>query len=84
MLPGDGLGEPISDGLALLGTAYELAALSQLETALQQVPSAARDLAQAVLSLGAARAFRCAAALRPPSMMESRQSRGRSDLALLR
>ncbi len=66
LLPGDGLGEPISDGLALLGTAYELAALSQLETALQQVPSAARDLAQAVLSLGAARAFRCAAALRPP------------------
>ena len=66
LLPGDGLGEPISDGLALLGTAYELAALSQLETALQPVPSAGRDLAQAVLTLGAARAFRCAAALRPP------------------
>ncbi|MCA0377756.1 MAG: hypothetical protein LCH84_19145 [Gemmatimonadetes bacterium] len=64
--PGDGLGEPIADGLALLGTAYELAALSQLEAALQPVASAARDLAQAVLSLGAARAFRCAAALRPP------------------
>ena len=32
--PGDGLGEPIADGLALLGTAYELAALGQLETAL--------------------------------------------------
>jgi hypothetical protein len=64
--PGDGLGEPIADGLALLGTAYELAALSQLDTALQSVPDASRDLAQAVLALGAARAFRCTAALRPP------------------
>lgn len=64
--PGDGLGEPIADGLALLGTAYELAALSQLDAALQPTPSAARDLAQAVLALGAARAFRCSAALRPP------------------
>jgi len=64
--PGDGLGEPIADGLALLGTAYELAALGQLDAALQPTPSAARDLAQAVLGLGAARAFRCAAALRPP------------------
>ena len=63
---GDGLGEPIADGLALLGTAYELAALGQLEAALQPTPSAARDLAQAVLALGAARAFRCSAALRPP------------------
>lgn len=66
LLPGDGLGEPIADGLALLGTAYELAALGQLEAALHPVPSAARDLAQSVLTLGAARAFRCAAALRPP------------------
>jgi hypothetical protein len=66
LLPGDGLGEPIADGLALLGTAYELAALGQLEAALHPVPSAGRDLAQAVLALGAARAFRCAAALRPP------------------
>lgn len=65
--PGDGLGEPIADGLALLGTAYELAALSQLDAALQPAPSAGRDLAQAVLALGAARAFRCAAALRPPT-----------------
>ncbi len=64
--PGDGLGEPIADGLALLGTAYELAALSQLEAALHPVQDAARDLAQAVLALGAARAFRCTAALRPP------------------
>ena len=64
--PGDGLGEPIADGLALLGTAYELAALSQLEAAVQPVPNAGRDLAQAVLALGAARAFRCTAALRPP------------------
>lgn len=63
---GDGLGEPIADGLALLGTAYELGALGQLEAALNPTPSAARDLAQAVLALGAARAFRCAAALRPP------------------
>ncbi|MFN5582540.1 hypothetical protein [Gemmatimonas sp.] len=66
LLPGDGLGEPIADGLALLGTAYELAALGQLDVALQPVPSAGRDLAQAVLALGAARAFRCSAALRPP------------------
>ena len=65
--PGDGLGEPSADGLALLGTAYELAALGQLDAALQPVPSAGRDLAQAVLSLGAARAFRCSAALRPPT-----------------
>jgi hypothetical protein len=43
-----------------------LAALGQLEAALQPTPSAARDLAQAVLALGAARAFRCSAALRPP------------------
>ena len=64
--PGDGLGEPISDGLALLGTAYELAALGQLEAALHPTPGASRDLAQAVLALGAARAFRCSAALRPP------------------
>lgn len=64
--PGDGLGEPIADGLALLGTAYELAALSQLEAALHPVEDASRDLAQAVLALGAARAFRCTAALRPP------------------
>ncbi len=63
---GDGLGEPIADGLALLGTAYELAALSQLEAALQPIQDASRDLAQAVLALGAARAFRCSAALRPP------------------
>jgi len=66
LVPGDGLGEPIADGLALLGTAYELAALSQLEAALQPVANPARDLAQAVLALGAARAFRCSAALRPP------------------
>jgi len=66
LLPGDGLGEPIADGLALLGTAYELAALSQLEAALSPTPSSGRDLAQAVLAMGAARAFRCAAALRPP------------------
>lgn len=66
LLPGDGLGEPISDGLALLGTAYELAALSHLDAALQPTPGAARDLAHAVLSLGAARAFKCSAALRPP------------------
>ena len=64
--PGDGLGEPIADGLALLGTAYELAALSQLEAALHPTPDSSRDLAQTVLSLGAARAFRCSAALRPP------------------
>jgi hypothetical protein len=66
LVPGDGLGEPIADGLALLGTAYELAALSQLEAAVQPVANASRDLAQAVLALGAARAFRCTAALRPP------------------
>lgn len=66
LVPGDGLGEPIADGLALLGTAYELAALSHLEAALQPVANAARDLAQSVLALGAARAFRCSAALRPP------------------
>ena len=53
--------------LALLGTAYELAALGQLDAALQPAPSAGRDLAQTVLSLGAARAFRCSAALRPPT-----------------
>ncbi len=66
LVPGDGLGEPIADGLALLGTAYELAALSHLEAALQPVANASRDLAQAVLGLGAARAFRCTAALKPP------------------
>ena len=66
LVAGDGLGEPIADGLALLGTAYELAALSHLEAALQPVANSARDLAQAVLALGAARAFRCSAALRPP------------------
>jgi hypothetical protein len=64
--PGEGLGEPIADGLALLGTAYELAALGQLDAALDSTPGAGRDLARAVLTLGAARAFRCGAALRPP------------------
>lgn len=64
--PGEGLGEPIADGLALLGTAYELAALAQLEVAIDSTPSAARDLARAVLTLGALRAYRCGAALRPP------------------
>ena len=66
LVSGDGLGEPIADGLALLGTAYELAALSHLEAALHPVANSARDLAQAVLALGAARTFRCSAALRPP------------------
>jgi hypothetical protein len=66
LAPGDGLGDPIADGLALLGTAYELAALGQLDAALDPAPGMARDVAQAVLTLGAARAFRCAAALRPP------------------
>ncbi len=64
--PGEGLGEPIADGLALLGTAYELAALAQLEVAIDATASAARDLARAVLTLGASRAYRCGAALRPP------------------
>lgn len=64
---GDGLGEPISDSLALLGTAYELAALGHLDASLNPTPSAARDLAQAVLSLGAGRAFRCSASLRAPA-----------------
>ena len=63
--PGDGLGEPIADGLALLGTAYELAALSHLDAALHPAPDSRRDLAQAILALGAARSFRCTAALRP-------------------
>lgn len=63
---GEGLGEPIADGLALLGTAYELAALGQLDAALDATPSAGRDLARAILAMGAARAFRCGAALRPP------------------
>lgn len=66
LVSGDGLGEPIADGLALLGTAYELAALSHLEAALHPVANPTRDLAQAVLALGAARTFRCSAALRPP------------------
>ncbi len=66
LTPGDGLGEPIADGLALLGTAYELAALGQLDQAVTATPGAARDLAQAVLAIGAARTFRCTAALRPP------------------
>lgn len=63
---GEGLGEPIADGLALLGTAYELAALGQLEQALDSTASPQRDLARAVLTLGASRAYRCGAALRPP------------------
>ena len=37
----------------MLGTAYELAALGQLELALDATPSAARDLARVVLTLGA-------------------------------
>jgi len=60
---GEGLGEPIADGLALLGTAYELAALGQLEAAIDSTPSASRDLARAVLTLGASRAYRCVAAV---------------------
>jgi hypothetical protein len=63
---GEGLGEPIADGLALLGTAYELAALAQLGLALDSTPSAARDLARAVLTIGASRAYRCGASLRAP------------------
>jgi len=66
LAPGEGLGDPIADGLALLETAYELAALGHLDAALDPTPGTARDLAQAILALGAARAFRCAAALRPP------------------
>ena len=65
LAPGDGLGEPIADGLALLGTAYELAALGQLDVALNPAGSG-RDLANAVLALGAGRAFRCSASLRVP------------------
>ncbi len=63
---GIGLGEPVADGLALLGTAYELAALSQLDAALDSTPGPQRDLARAVLTLGASRAYRCGASLRPP------------------
>ena len=64
---GDGLGEPISDGLALLGTAYELAALGQLDAALNPTAGSGRDLAHAVLALGAGRAFRCSASLHAPT-----------------
>lgn len=65
--PGEGLGEPIADGLALLGTAYELAALSHLDVALHPTADAAREVALAAVELGAARAFRCHAALRAPT-----------------
>jgi hypothetical protein len=67
LTPGDGLGEPISDGLALLGTAYELAALGHLDAALSPTAGSGRDLAQAVLALGAGRSFRCSASLRIPA-----------------
>jgi hypothetical protein len=62
---GEGLGEPIADGLMLLGTAYELAAIAHLEEASSSRDSSARELAGAVLQAGASRALRCAAALRP-------------------
>lgn len=61
---GEGLGEPIADGLMLLGTAYELAALTYLDDALTREGSA-RELAAAILQSGASRALRCAIALRP-------------------
>jgi hypothetical protein len=61
---GDGLGEPIADGLLLLGTAYELAAIAQLDDATARDPMT-REMAAAVLQAGAGRALRCAAALRP-------------------
>jgi hypothetical protein len=66
VLGAEGLGEPIADGLLLLGTAYELAAISQLDE-LATRDGSARDLAQAVLQSGASRALRCAAAMRPAS-----------------
>ncbi|MFM2437699.1 MAG: hypothetical protein RLZ55_510 [Actinomycetota bacterium] len=65
--PGEGLGEPIADGLLLLGTAFELAAIAHLDDAVSSRDSSARELAGAVLQAGASRALRCAAALRPPA-----------------
>jgi hypothetical protein len=63
--PGEGLGEPIADGLLLLGTAFELAAIAHLDDALSSREGSTRELATAVLQAGASRALRCAAALRP-------------------
>ena len=62
----DGLGEPIAESLTMLATAYELAALGQLDAILHEPGGEARRLARDVLALGAARAFRLYQAIRLP------------------
>jgi len=62
----DGLGEPIAESLTMLATAYELAALGQLDAILHEPEGEARRLARDVLALGAARAFRIYQAVRIP------------------
>jgi hypothetical protein len=64
---GEGLGEPIADGLLLLGTAFELAAIAHLDEAVSSRDGSARELAGTVLQMGASRALHCSAALRPPA-----------------
>jgi len=63
---GDGLGEPIAESLTMLATAYELAALGQLDAILHEPGGEVRRLARDVLTLGAARAYRIYQAVRLP------------------
>lgn len=51
------LGLPIAESLAMLATAYEIAALGQLDAALARDDGAATVLARESLQLGASRAF---------------------------
>ena len=63
----DGLGEPIAESLTMLATAYELAALGQLDAVVNDPAGEVRRLARDVLALGASRAFRIYRAVRLPS-----------------
>lgn len=67
MQDSDGLGEPIAESLTMLATAYELAALGQLDAVVNDPAGEARRLARDVLALGASRAFRIYRAVRLPS-----------------
>lgn len=63
---GEWAGEALAESLTMLATAYELAALGQLDALLHEPVGEARRLARDVLALGASRAFRIYRTIRLP------------------
>lgn len=60
------LGMPIAESLAMLATAYEIAALGHLEVAVSRADGPAAELARETLALGASRAFQILRTLQLP------------------